>query len=333
MSTTLNDIARRASVSISTVSRVLNNQDNVSPAVRARVLDVAKSLGYEKRSKKDSSKRIAMLLIREEAAQTCQDGLLAVEMERMLLAGAQSVLAERGIIQRIVHTQMAGEELARLTDGPDMVGVLLMGGVIDREHLAVLRTKAIPFVIAGAHARPMNVSCVMPDFHQGMTQVVEHLVQRGRGQIGLVNGPLTTTTTREKYLGLRLGLALGGLDFEDSRVMNGQFSFESGATLTEQMLKRHPELDTIIYGDDSMATGGLHALRNLGCSVPGDVAVVGCYDYEIARYTDPPLTSISFNKMRIGALAADRLCRLLSEPDDEEWFLLLPTTLAIRKST
>jgi LacI family transcriptional regulator len=334
MSATLNDIAQHAAVSVSTVSRVLNDQGNVSLEARARVLEAVKTLGYRKRARQTAGDGAVLLLIRQEAAQTNQDGSLAIEMERLLLAGIQPVLRAQGLAQRIVYTKMAAQEdEALLAEQPDIVGVIMVGGIVNRDYLALLQTKRIPFVVAGAHVRPLQASCVMPDFHQGMVQLVEHLAQRGRRRIGFVNGPPATTTSQEKYLGLRLGLALHGLDYEESRIVSGCFSFESGDRLTRSLLEQHPDLDAIVYGDDHMAIGGLRALRSLGRSIPDDVAVAGCYDYEIARYTEPPLTSISFDKARIGALAARRLCSLLAEPDDQEWFLLLPTALAIRAST
>jgi LacI family transcriptional regulator len=334
MTTTLNDIAEHAAVSVSTVSRVLNEQGNVSVEARARVLEAVKALGYQKRPRQVASGAAVMLIIRHEAAQASQDGSPAIEMERLLLAGIQPVLRTHGLAQRIVYTKMtAAEDEALLAQEASVAGVILVGGMVNRDYLSLLKAKGIPFVVAGAHVRPLQASCVMPDFHQGMVQLVEHLAARGRRRIGFVNGPATTTTSLEKYWGLRLGLTLSGLDFEESRAVSGCFSFESGDQLTRRLLDLHPDLDAILYGDDHMAIGGLRALRALGRSVPNDVAVAGCYDYEIARYTEPPLTSISFDKVHIGELAARRLCALLTEPDDQEWLLLLPTTLAVRDSS
>lgn len=334
MPVTFSDIAQHASVSVSTVSRVLNDQGNVSAEARTRVLEAISTLGYRRRVRQIAGNGAVLLLIREEAAQTNQDGALAIEMERLLMAGIQPVLRAHGLTQRIVHAEAAAQEdEVLLSDPPGIAGVVLVGGLVNRNYLALLKAKRIPFVVAGAHVRPLQASCVMPDFREGMMQVVQHLAQQGRQRIGFVNGPSATTTSHEKYLGLRLGLALHGLRFDESCVVSGCFSFEAGDTLTRRLLAQHPDLDAIIYGDDYMATGGLRALRSLGRAVPADMAVVGCYDYEIAQYTDPPLTSISFDKVRIGATAARRLCTLLSEPDDEEWLLLLPTTLAIRGST
>ena len=82
-----------------------------------------------------------------------------------------------------------------------------------------------------------------------------------------------------------------------------------------------------------MATGGLHALKERGCKIPDDVAVVGFLDYQIARFTNPPLTTIRFDIPLMGMIAARRLCLMIDESDGQNWSMLVPTELVIREST
>jgi DNA-binding LacI/PurR family transcriptional regulator len=158
------------------------------------------------------------------------------------------------------------------------------------------------------------------------------LFQRGCRKIGLINGPETTATSLEKLNGLRLGLALHNLLFEDCQVVAGDFFAESGFACTRSLLERCPNLDAILYADDRMAMGGLSALKELGKRVPQDVAVTSYGDYELSRFTDPPLTTIRYDMHAMGVVAARRLTMLLTEPDAYPWHVVVPTTLVVRQS-
>jgi DNA-binding LacI/PurR family transcriptional regulator len=220
-------------------------------------------------------------------------------------------------------------------DEPGLTGLILLGGILDQNFIRGLQELGLPFVIAGAHVKPLQANCVMADIIDGMQQAVNHLVATGRRQITLVNGPKTTTTSTEKYYGFRLALSLHDLPFSPEQVSTGEgdFKAESGYTQTLNILAQKPNLDAIIYADDAMAIGGLHALKENGRCVPEDVAVIGFHDYDLTRFTDPPLASVHFDMAMVGRLAARRLCTLINKPDHDPWLILVPMSLKIRKST
>jgi DNA-binding LacI/PurR family transcriptional regulator len=174
----------------------------------------------------------------------------------------------------------------------------------------------------------------MADNVRGIEQAVDHLVERSRRRIGLVNSSTLTKTSEEKLRGLRLGAQKHGLQLADSQTISSlDFNLESGYRQTRQLLDQSPDLDAIIYGHDVMAMGGLRALKERGIRVPDDVAVVGFHDYEIAQFTDPPLTTVAFDTQLMGMMAARRLRMMLDDPDGQNWLMFVPTTLVIRAST
>lgn len=332
MPVTLSDVAKRARVSLSTVSRVLNQKDHVSPEARASVLAAMAALGYNRRDiRRDGQAETILLLVHEGSSPVNSDGSVAYEMERLLIGGAKSVLLEEGYNVQLVQTST--ERGSNLPDGRRAAGAINIGGIADRDLLARLLEDAVPLVVAGSHVRPLAVDCVTIDFHHSMLHVVQHLVERGRRRIGLVNGPPTTTTSEERYLGLRLALALHELPFDTSQVVSGHFTFAGGDDMTRTLLEQCPDVDAIVYGDDDMAVGGLRALRSLGRQVPTEVSVVGYYDYKIAQFTEPPLTSVSFDKQAMGAVAAQRLCTLMADPATYTQTIVLPTLLTVRASS
>ena len=103
--------------------------------------------------------------------------------------------------------------------------------------------------------------------------------------------------------------------------------------MTQQVLSEAADVDAIAYASDTMAIGGVSALREAGRRVPDDVAISGFYDYDIARFTDPPLTTAHVDFQAMGVIAARRLWMLMNEPDGQAWAIVTPCPLVIRASS
>lgn len=335
MPATVRQIAKRSHVSPATVSRVLNNHPHVDERTRTAVLQVASQLGYA-RGSRDTRRvvRSILLLVRDENIRPDQEiSLSGREFERSVLVALQPVLQQHGIAARLQRTQMERDEVHTYVNDLGVAGLILIGGVINHDFVCELQKTQVPFVVVGAHVQPLQVNCVVADYVSGMEQAVSHLAVVGRKRIGFVNGPATTSSSADKYRGFRLALALHDHTFDARRVVCGDFDAESGYRRTLELLRNVPDLDAIAYAQDTMALGGLRAIKESGRRVPQDIAVTGFYDYEIARFTDPPLTTVHFDVQMMGAIAAHRLCMLLDEPDQQYWMASIPTALVVRAST
>lgn len=333
---TVREIAQRAHVSIATVSRVLNGSPRVSDDARLAVMRAAQELGYSTDNRRSAPQvsRSVLVLTRE---QTSDDALphqqAAGEFERRVWVGVHSALEQQGIAARLQKSSVSIEEAKQHARDIGVSGLVLLGGVRDAAFVKELQSLSIPFVIAGAHLRPIEVNCVMADVGQGIQQVMQHLIERGRRAIGFINGPNTTTTSAEKYEAYRLSLCTHDLPFDPQRLTTSEFSAESGYQRTDQLLEQCPDLDAIVFADDVIAFGGLRAIRERGLRIPDDIAVSGFGDYELAGFASPSLTSVQFDMTMMGVITARRLCMLFDDPDDYPWLIRVPTSLVIREST
>lgn len=334
---TLSDIADRANVSLSTVSRVLNGYHHVDATTRDTVLRIAHDLGYPLKRLQENTQALRTVLLTGMGAPDVPEhnSRNSLEFSSQILSGAESVFEERGITIRM-QTQLLPETVDTVEtyagSNPGLEGIVLMGGRIDYDFVKKLQAIGLPFVIVGGHPRSLSVNCVIVDYKHGLEKAVDLLVAQGRRTICLLNGLPYTITSLEKYKGFRLALALHDHGFEPGQVIEAAFSVEDGQAAAAQLLEQQPDLDAIICGDDYQALGAIRAIQNSGRRVPQDVAVIGHHNFEIAALTQPSLTTIDLNTRQMGVLAAHRLFQMINAHDDEVWSVLNPVTLIERDS-
>lgn len=333
--TTIREIASRSSVSIATVSRVLNNHNSVSDETRLLVLQAARDLGYPLPTEMSRPvvTRSVLALMAQSGEPAGRGVSIDATFESAVWSGIETVLAAKGVATKLQQSAMTPADADRVANEAGVAGVIVLGGVVANEFLARLVERKVPLVLVGSHARPIPADYVMADVAGGIRQAVDHLVERGRRRIGFVNGPPTTGTSAAKLDGYRLALTLHDLPFAPDAVVSAEFTPDSGYEQTILLLDQHPDLEAIVFGDDRMAIGGLKALREAGRRVPQDVAVSGFGHLDIARYISPALTTVAFDLQAMGRKAARRLYDLLEDPDDCLWGIIEPTSLIVGEST
>jgi len=329
---TIKDIAAAAGVSIATVSRVLNDHASVSEATRVSVMQVAKRLNYPIANGKRRPKieRTVLIIVRQD-----KDGQPPEkrDLDNGIWGSVQQEFEGTDIAARLQQVQMTPEKAATYISDVSVFGLIIVGGLVQPAFAEALNDAKMPFVVAGAGLQKTEVDAVMADVAHGMQQVVEHLVNGGRKNIGFVNGPSDTLTSAEKLDALRYILYSHDLPFPPENLVTSSFSAEDGYRQTQRLLAQVAELDAVVYADDAIALGGVRALREAGLSIPSDVAVTGFGDYEVAKFIDPSLTTVHFDIPQMGRIAAKRLKMLLEEPDEDGWMILMPTQLIVREST
>lgn len=333
--TNIRDIAERSNVSIATVSRVLNNRDNVSAETRTLVLQAARALGYPipEHQRGPQVFRTVLVLMVQTTEPAGRGRSVDATFESFVWSGIEPVLAAKGVATKLQQSPMTPAYADRLASEAGVAGVIILGGIVAHDFLERLQTIGLPFVIVGSHALPLRTNYVMADVANGIRQAVDHLAAQGRRRIALVNGPPTTGTSAAKLDGYRLALATHDLPFCADYVPAAEFTPDDGYQQTSALLKAHPDLDGVVFADDRTAIGGLMALRHAQRRVPQDVAVTGFGHLDIARYVTPTLTTVEFNLQAMGKKAARRLYDLLEDPDDDPWGIIEPVTLIIGEST
>jgi len=335
MRPTVRQIAQQANVSAATVSRVLNDYPYVDEATRTSVMRTAEALGYPPKAaaRPAPAAKTILLLARTDDVLREAEIFASSGIEGSIHRAAQPILEGHGFTVRLQRTRMDPHEAEIYADDPSVNGLIFMGGIVNRELIAALQRVRLPFVVAGAHVNPLQVNCVIADYLEGMAHIVEHLLATGRRRIALINGPCTTTSSEEKEKGFRLALAQRGISDAPGTINCGDFEAGSGYQITQQLLAQRADVEAIAYASDSMAIGGISALRESGRRVPDDVAVTGFYDYDFARFTDPPLTTARVDFQAMGAIAARRLWMLMNEPDGQAWTIVTPCPLVVRASS
>jgi DNA-binding LacI/PurR family transcriptional regulator len=237
----------------------------------------------------------------------------------------------------------------------DTDGVLLLSARADDPMTAHLTAAGIPCVLAGRpppsssatgggragrrstepaatdQPPPTPVSYVDADNEGGAHQAVTYLLHHGRGTVATITGPRDMTPGIDRRRGWERALRDAGRRPEAALVVEGDFTRAGGATATATLLGRRPDIDALFVASDLMALGALDALRKAGRRVPDDVAVVGFDDSELARSSEPRLTTVRQPIEDMGWHMADLLIAQLdrqAEPDG----LVLPTELVVRDS-
>ena len=291
---TLEQVAALAGVSRATVSRVVNGSPKVSPVVRAQVERAVAKLGYvPNRAARSLVTRRAdsvALVVSEPHARFFSEPFFAG-----MVRGVSAALAETGVQLLLLIAQGLPDRqrLQRYVVGGHVDGVLLASLHGDDPLPGALERAGVPAVLVGRPAEPVPASYVDADNRGGAGKAVEHLVRRGRRRIATITGPLDMGVGLDRLEGYRDGLAAAGLAVDEDLVETGDFTGEGGAAAMARLLARPgPPVDAVFAASDLMAAGALRALRAAGRRVPEDVAVVGFEDSAVARYAQPPLTTV-----------------------------------------
>jgi LacI family transcriptional regulator, galactose operon repressor len=350
---TLYDVARRAGVSIATVSRVLHGQDRVRDSTRARVRAAIEELGYvpdgAAQSLATSRKEVIGLVCVEHTG--LKPNQYDIESMSLLfydevLRGVEARIRERHwslLLTYLREDEMLGillqedeSVLPRLLTLSGKVDGLLIGEGVVAASLVARLAQRLPVVVIAGDPAQRAADVVAADNWSGTTAIVEHLVvEHGRRRLFHVDGPATAPDAKVRRLAMQEVIAAHP-PAELTGSYTGRFSVRSGEDAGEQLLAGAGAggalPDAIVCANDQMAIGVLRALAVHGVRVPDDVAVVGFDDIFPASLCDPPLTTVHQPIRRMGERACDRLFKRIADPSLRPKVELLPPELVLRSS-
>ncbi len=329
----IGDVARRAGVSASTVSRVLNSTTPVSEEVRVRVLASVAELGYTLTPRAPSAARqgLIALLIPDilnpyfaEVVRGVQDEIGIDEFMPILLDTMENPQREERFLRRLASQQV--------------LGVIVLGSRIlaTKDLAGIRRYLRAPMVMINRSVRLSNVACVGVDFQAATYRTTCHLLDLHHTRIAYLPGPGSSETSQARRLGIEAALKDAGLTLPAEFCPGGFPSVDGGFQAMSALLalpvSQRPT--AVIAYNDLMALGALQAARVQGVRVPEDLSVIGTDDIPMAAHANPPLTTISQPKYHLGRLAMKTLRRMLQDdaPPDES-YTLVESALIVRAST
>lgn len=316
----------------------MNDYADVSPTTRARVLEVARELDYTPSAAARTlvmqrSQVIGVVLETGEGHPDLQHPFF-----QEVLVGLKHRLGAGGYDLLLFATENPGNGFSehsyvRRARHHRVDGLVVMGVDPAEAEIQKLVRSAIPLVAVDADIVGRRSGYVISDNLGGARLAVRHLHERGHERIAIVTGMLSTRPGADRLLGYRAELEALGLPHRDDYVREGDFYFESGYLGMNSLLEL-PEPPTAVFAaGDLMAAGAVRAIEEHGLSVPGDIALVGFDDIQLAAMMQPSLTTIRQDKTGLGAAAGDALLRMLEAADAAPPTITLPVELVVRESS
>jgi len=334
MSPTLEEVARLAGVSRSTVSRVINNHPHVRSETRERVWQAIHKSGYQPhavaRSLVTKRTQIIGMVIPEAVTTLFTDPFFPI-----LVRGATNACnAHRYQLMLSLFAASADQQemYQHFLRSGYLDGVIVASASVDDPLISDLLRDQVPFVSVGRHPN-RRVHSVDVDNVGGARMVVEHLIRLGYRRIATITGRSDMTAGQDRLEGYRQALEAHGIPVEQGLVVEGDFTESSGMVSMQRLLSASPS--AVFVASDMMAIGALKALRQAGRQVPQDIALVSFDDIPIASAIEPALTTVRQPIERMGSMAVEVLLSLVESSPEEEapvHRIVLPTELVIRTS-
>jgi LacI family transcriptional regulator len=333
MALTLEQVAKLAEVSRSTVSRVINEHPNVRPEVRERVWQVIHTHDYQPH-------QIARMLV---TGRTNTIGIIVPEAVTRLFNDPFFPQLTRGIAEvcsryhySLVLSMMTTHadrdmHYRRILRNGQLDGVIVASAALDDPLLPRLQQSRCPCVLVGRHPAYPSLPWVDVDNVNGARSMTEHLISLGHRRIAAITGPLNTIVGQERREGYLQALAQANIAASDALLTEGDFTEESGFYAMKRLARQEPT--AVFAASDLMAIGAIRALAQMGRHVPEDVSVAGFDDAPAATLIEPQLTTVQQVVVDLGRMAGEKLLARLELRDVAAQPQRLSTHLVVRSST
>ena len=325
----IHTVAKRANVSIATVSRAVNRIPTVNPKLAKRVWDAVHELGYfpNTQARALGSGRSGLF------------GLIVSEITNPffpeLIQGFEDVAVENGYEILVSSTNYDPKRmelcirrmLERKVEG---VAVLTFG--IERPLFEQLAKRNIPIVFVDVGPDRPGISLLKVDYHHGIRQGVQHLAALGHRKFAFISGPPGLHSADSRVEAFTKSIAECGIALERAWLVPGNHTMEGGISAMEKVLAGSHFPTAIMCSNDMTALGVLHKAYRAGVRVPNDVSLIGFDDIQMARVMIPPLTSIHMSRLELARAAVSAL-RASVEGTAQQREYKINTQLVVREST
>jgi len=331
MSTIL-DVANRAGVSKTTVSRYLNDNGPINVETAEKIRAAVKELGYTPnylaQGMRTNKTRTIGIIIPDYSNPFYPE----------LLRGIEDYARKHGYMTQLSNTH--ADPVTEFQRLEEMVKRQIDGIVLcsynrvkkDLDYLVDIADR-IPVVVMDPLVKKEPLSYVVTDGGGATMDAVSYLVSIGRKRIGYIKGPSKLFATNDRFEGYKKGLEANGIPFDSALVCEADFTLKSGYVGAEWFISNGLPVDAVMAATDLMAIGAIKAFNNHGISIPSRLAVVGFDDISLCRIVEPSLTTIAQPINALGSQAAQIIIEAIESGNFEKKQIVMPGSLVIRRST
>ncbi|MBA4420045.1 MAG: LacI family transcriptional regulator [Anaerolinea sp.] len=328
---TIKDVALSASVSITTVSHVINNTRVVDPSTRQRVLHSMEALGYHPnnvaRSLRSGVTKTIGLIVPDASNPFFAE--VARKIEDYGYQQGYSVILGNSDNNPEKQTNYINTLLAKRVDGV----IFISSGGDDKELLKFSESQ-IPVVVADRNISLELADVVQVDNEQAGSDATRYLIELGHKNIACITGLITLSPSMERIKGYEGAMKMAGIPVRQENIIVGDFTTLSGEKAMESLLAAIEFPTAVFCFNDMMAIGAMAAIRKAGLSIPGDVSIIGFDDIELASLVVPPLTTVAQPFSEIASYATDLLIeRIKGNRTEANQRVVLKARLVPREST
>lgn len=328
---TMEDVAREAGVSVTTVSHVINQTASITGDTTDRVRQAIVKLGYVPRTSAELNKgqRIIGVFTPEISNEFYARSIQAVfqaaweqDYAVMVCSMEHRHQAETSYIRSLIHSGVKG--------------LIFFGGASENERQIIHAAKRVPVVLGDRRMPHEPIDCVGTDNTEIMRRMIAKLARAGYTRIGYISEDLIMNNCADRYLGYKQGMAECGLSIDDRWVyLLPQLRLnkaEHTYAFFKSLDRSRPLPQVFLCSSDLIAVGLMAALKSCGIQVPRDVGVVGFDDISIAAFTDPPLTTIAQDMHQLGKTCFRALMNRMENRDQTPQEIIVRAKIVIRDS-
>ena len=327
---TIQDVAKKAGVSVATVSRVINQNPAVSDITYKNVMQAIDELDYRPnllgRNLRRTENRMILVLLPS----------ISNPFYSKIVKGIERVARENGYNILLCNTDSKIETektYLKLLKNRLSEGAIFMAPVIEREEMSDIG-KGFPIVQCCEYKEDAHVSYISINNFSAAYKAVQYLIGLGHKKIGMISCNNNYISTIQRRAGYEKAIVDGGLVFDESLVKIGNYGFKSGIRAGKQFLLKKDNLPTAIFAiSDSMAIGAIRCFKENGLTVPEDISFIGFDDITYAAMYDPMLTTVSQPQVDLGCEAMELLLMQIRGEVNEPRSIFLDHELIIREST
>ena len=332
---TIKDIANLTGYSITTVSRALNDYDDVNEQTKEKIETVAEKIGYVPNI-------LAQTLVTQKSKTI---GILVNELKREgakdnfvfeMLCGVSDALAESDYEFVLLSTSTAKQKnktFTQLCEERQLAGVIIQGLKSDDKYLAEIIDSNVPCVLIDIPIANETTRYVMSNQIDSIKDAIKYLQRLGHRAIAYMNGSEDAHVSMLREQGYLDALKEIDIPIMEHYVINGQYDEDIARKVATSFLINNPEVTAIFCASDVMAIGVLKAAKDLGIKIPEQLSVIGFDDIMLARYTTPPLTTISQSPYNMATCSTQLLTGMIEGKQEKATFKILDSELVIREST